>query len=89
MHRHVELLDRLDPEALDQVLGQDLRVAGDVEDPLLRIQGGQLAAQLGQRIDDPGVGLPHPGPEGGAETDRSGPDDGDVPDLVEVQRKLG
>ena len=34
-------------------LASDLRVAGHVEDPLLRVERRELAADLGQRVDDP------------------------------------
>ena len=34
-------------------LARILRVAGHVEDPLLRVQRRELAAELGQRVDDP------------------------------------
>ena len=85
VHRHVELLERLLAQLLDEVLGQHSRVAGHVEDPLLRIQRGELAAELGQRVDDARAGLAHAGPEGRA-TGPTGPgaDDRDVADLVEV-----
>ena len=46
VHRDVELLDRLLAVQLDEVPGQDLGVAGHVEDPLLRIERGELAAEL-------------------------------------------
>ena len=84
MHRHVELLEGLPAHQLDEVLGKDPGVARHVVDPLLRIQGGQLAAELRQRVDDPRGGLAHAGPERGAHPDRSGADHGDVADLVEV-----
>ena len=69
---------------LDEVLGQDLGVAGDVEDPLLRIERRELAAELGQRVDDARAGLAHAGPEGGRQAHRAGADDRDVADVVEV-----
>ena len=49
---HVELAERLGAQLGDEVLGEDPRVPGHVEDPLLRIQRGELAAELGQRVDD-------------------------------------
>jgi hypothetical protein len=49
--RHVEGLDLL-PQLRDEVLGQHPRVAWDVEDPLLGIERGQLAADLRERVDD-------------------------------------
>ena len=54
VHRHVELLDRLLAELLDEVLGEDAREARDVEDPLLRVERRELAAEVGQRVDRPG-----------------------------------
>ena len=55
---------------------------GHVEDPLLRVQRRALAADLGQRVDDPAARLAHPGPERGREPDRAGADDRDVDGLV-------
>jgi hypothetical protein len=52
VHGDVELLEGLPAVQLDEVLGQDLGVTGDVEDPLLRIERRELAAELGQRVDD-------------------------------------
>ena len=80
--RDVELLECLAAQLLDEVLGEHLRVTGDVEDPLLRVQRRQLAADLRQRVDDPRRGLAHAGPERGREPDRARPDDGDVADLA-------
>ena len=57
-------------------------MADHVEDPLLRVQRGQLAAELGQRLDDAHARLAHPRPEGRGEADRPGAEDGDVADLV-------
>jgi len=48
VHGHVELLDRLLAQVGDEVASEDPRMAGNVEDPLLRIQGRQLAADVGQ-----------------------------------------
>jgi hypothetical protein len=79
--RHVELLQGLAAQLLDEVLRQHLRVAGDVEDPLLGIQRGELAADLRQGIDDARGRLAHAGPERGRQPDRAGADDGDVADL--------
>ena len=39
---------------LDELAGQNPREAGDVIDVLVRVQGGQLAAELGQAVDDLG-----------------------------------
>ena len=84
MHGHVELLDRLLAVQLDEVLGQDLGVAGNVEDPLLRIERRELAAELGQRVDDARAGLAHAGPEGRGQAHRPRADHRDVADVVEV-----
>ena len=81
VHRDVELLERLAAQHLDEVLREDLRMAGHVEDPLLRIQRRQLAADLRQRVDDPRGRLAHPGPERRRQPDRAGADDRDVADL--------
>ena len=89
VHRHVELLQRLLAQQLHQVLGQHPGMAGHVEDPLLRVQRGELAAQVGQRVDDPRAGLAHPRPEGGRQAHRPGADDRQVADLVEVPRQVG
>ena len=78
--RHVERLDLL-AQLRDEVLGQHLRVAGDVEDPLLRIQRRQLAADLGQRVDDARGRLAHARPEGGAQAHGARADDRDVADV--------
>ena len=86
--RDVELLERLHAQHLDQVSGEHLRMAGDVEDPLLGIERGQLAAELGQRVDHPRGCLAHAGPERRAHPDRAGADHRDVADLVEVVREL-
>jgi hypothetical protein len=59
-------------------------MAGDVEDPLLRIQRRALPAELGQRVDHPRRGLAHPGPERDRQADRTRADDRDVADLVEI-----
>ena len=82
--RHVELAERLLAQLVDEVLGEDPPVAGHVEDPLLRIQRRELAAELGQRVDDARGRLAHAGPERGGEAHRAGADDRDVADLVEV-----
>src|SRR5205085_2799005 len=83
------LLERLHAQHLDEVARQHLRMARDIEDPLLRIQRRELPAQLGQRVDDPRVGLAHPRPERRAHADGAGADHGYVPDLIEVLAKRG
>jgi len=89
VNRNVELLERLVPKHLDEILGEQLRVSGHVEDPFLRIQRRQLPAELGERVDDPRVGLAHPCPEGGAQPDRTGTDHSDVADPIEVLGERG
>ena len=75
---HVELLDRLLAQLLDEVLGDDPREPGHVVDPLLGIERRELAPELGQRVHDPRAGLAHAGPERRDHPDRPGTDDGDV-----------
>jgi len=81
VHRHVELLERLAAQRLDEVLREDLRMARHVEDPLLGIERRELAADLWQRVDDPRGRLAHAGPERCRQADRPGADDRDVADL--------
>ena len=82
MDRHVELLEALLAQLVHQVLGDDPREAGNVVDPLLRVERRELAAELRQRVDDPRAGLAHPGPERRDQADRSGADHRDVADLA-------
>lgn len=61
-------------EGSHEIFGQHLRNAGDIEDVLLRIQGGQLSARLRKRVDDLRRHTAHPGIKegekaGGASTD--------------------
>ena len=51
-----ELEPLLDTE-LDEILALDLRVARDVVDVLLRIDGGDLAAELAEALDDANGGV--------------------------------
>jgi hypothetical protein len=75
-------LRRLLGETFDEVLGQNLRESGDVEDELLRVERGELSAQLGERVDDAAGRLAHPGVEHGEESGGSSADDRDVLDIV-------
>ena len=50
--RRLAELRRLIAQRLDEILRQHLRVAGDVEDVFLGIEGGELTAELRQRVDD-------------------------------------
>ena len=54
-----ELEALLDAE-VDERLALDLRVAGDVVDVLLGIDGGHLAAELAEALDDPDGGVAVP-----------------------------
>ena len=65
-----------------EVLGQDLREAGHVEDVLLGIEGHELAAERGQGVHDARRGAAHARVEGGEEPGRPPADDRDVPELL-------
>ena len=82
-----ELEALLDAE-VDERLAQDLRMAGDVVDVLLRVDGGDLAAELTEALDDPDGGVAVPGVVGRREPDGAGADDGDVDDVVVASRDL-
>jgi hypothetical protein len=71
-------LHRLLDLAVHKLTGQDLGKAGKVIDVLVGVEGGQLAAELGQAIDDLGPGIPQPCVKGGKEPGWPAPDDGDV-----------
>src|SRR5690606_35818749 len=61
---HVGLeLHRLLNQVLRQILGEYLGKSAHVEDVLLRIQGGELSAELGKRVDDSTGDAPHAGVE--------------------------
>jgi hypothetical protein len=85
---HVELVERLLAHQLDEVAGEHARVTGHVEDPLLRVQRRELAAELRQRVDHARRRLAHPGPERRREPHGAGTDHGDVADFVEVARQV-
>ena len=65
-------------EAADQVAPGDRREAGDVVDLLLGVHRGDLAADLGQRVDHGDGQAADAGVVGAVEPDRPGPDDEDV-----------
>ncbi len=69
---------RLLDEPLDEVTTLDAGEAGDVEDRLLGVHRGDLAAQLGQGVDDRDAHPPEAGVVGGVETGRAGSDDQQV-----------
>src|SRR5262249_31274266 len=74
------VLEALLGAAVDEVLGQDLRVAGDVVDVLLRVDRGDLAAELFQALDDADGSVAMARVVRGGETGRAGAEDGDVDD---------
>ena len=65
-------------QLVDQLVGEDRRIAGNVVDGLFRIERGALAARRIQRVDDMAVHVQHAALENGEQADRSGADDGDV-----------
>src|SRR5687768_17075290 len=69
-------------QRLHQVLREHLRIARDVEDVFLGVERGQLAAQLGERVDDLRRRTPHSGVEEREEPRGPAADDGDVLHLV-------
>src|SRR5258708_11161544 len=69
-------------ELVDEVLRQDRRNAGDVEDVLLGIERGQLPAGLGERVDDLCADLSHAGVEQAKESRGPGADDRDIANFV-------
>ena len=74
----VRLLDEL----LDEVLGENLRVAADIVDVLFRVDRGQRAARLFERINDAYVGATHRGVECGKKAGRTRSDDGYIGDVA-------
>ena len=60
-------LERLLGQRAHEILRQDLRKAADVEDVLLGIEGGELPAELRQRVDDLRRHAAHAGVEEGEE----------------------
>ena len=72
------VLQSLLDHEVDVRLTADLRAAGDVEDVLLRVDGGDLAAELLEALDDAAAGLAMAGVVGGGEARGPGADDRDV-----------
>ena len=66
--------------AVDELLGEDLRVAGDVVDVLLRVDGRDLSAELLEALDDANGRVAMTRVVRGRETARAGTEDGDVDD---------
>ena len=65
-------------QALDQLTALDRREAGHVEDLLLGVHRGDLAAELGQRVDDGDPHAAEAGVVGGEQTGGTGADDEEV-----------
>ena len=65
-------------EVGDEVAGLDRGVGGDVVDGFLGVEGGALAADFGEGVDEKGAQLEHAALEGGEEADGACADDGDV-----------
>ena len=86
MDRLVELA-RLLGQRLHEILRQHLRKAGDVEDVLLGIQRGELAAELRQRVDDLRRRSSHAGVERSEDARRAAADDRDVGEFVKHAEK--
>jgi hypothetical protein len=69
-------------QAPHEILRQHLRVAGDVEDVLLRVERRELAAELRQGVDDLRRRAAHAGVERGEQPGGAAADDGEVRDRV-------
>jgi len=67
---------------IDQRLTLDLRIAGDVEDVLLRIDGGDLTADLLEALDDPHGRVAMARVVRGGEAGRAGTEDRNVDDVA-------
>ncbi len=67
---------------VDERLALDLRMAGDVVDVLLRVDGRDLAAELLEALEDADRRLAMAGVVGSREADGPGADDRDVVDHV-------
>jgi hypothetical protein len=87
LHLLVEVHVRPELEALlhaevDERLPLDLRVPRDVVDVLLRVDGGDLAAELAEALDHADGGVAVARVVGGREAHRARADDRDVDDVV-------
>ena len=83
------VLQPLLDHAVDVLLAADLREAGDVEDVLLGVDGGDLAAELLEALDDAAARLAMAGVVGGGEARGPGADDRDVDHGVLTHRGAG
>src|SRR5207253_1596466 len=88
VHRSLPL-QRLLRHAAHQVLGEDLRKSGNIEDVLLRIERRELAADLVERIDQATRGAAHPGVKGAEQSRRAGADDRDIFDVLHSPNRNG
>ncbi len=80
---HIRLVaHRLLIHLLDQILGEDLRKAGNIVDVLFRVDGGQCAAWFFQGVDDQGTSLAHSRIEGREQAGRASANDRDVVDIA-------
>jgi hypothetical protein len=83
------VLEALLGAAVDELLGQDLRIAGDVVDVLLRIHGGDLPAELLEALDDADCGVAVARVVRGGKPARACAENGDVDDGVRRQDSSG
>ena len=83
------VLQPLLDHAVDVLLAADLREAGDVEDVLLGVDGGDLPAELLEALDDAAARLAMAGVVGGGEARGPGADDRDVDHGVLTHRRAG
>ena len=81
VHLRLELEALLDAE-VDEALALHLRVAGDVEEVLLGVDGRDLAAELLEALDDPNRRVAVAGVVGSREPDGAAADDRDVADAL-------
>jgi hypothetical protein len=80
--RRLVELRRLVSQRPHEILGEHLRIARDVEDVFLRIERGELPAELRQRVHDLRRRAAHSRVEEREEPRRPAADDGDVLHLV-------
>src|SRR5438132_4941408 len=76
-------------ERLDQLLRENFRVAGDVEDVFLGVQRGQLSAELRESVHDLRGRPAHSGIKKSEEPCGSSADDRDVFRLAAHSRSIG
>src|SRR5207237_3287533 len=79
------VLETLLGAEVDECLTLDLRVAGDVVDVFLRIDGGDLPANLLQALDNPNGRVSMTCVVGGREAGRAGAEDRDVDDVAHAR----